>query len=99
MVVVNTEEMPSASANTMPTGAMGGPEMAEDDVDLPCIPPTPSVASQDAFACIFSVADPQAVASLIEEKKRAARAQAAASAAQESAWKDIGAYYRSRINK
>ena len=54
----------------------------------------PPVTSQDAFAGlagIFSGADPQSIAALIEDMKRAARAQAAAAIAQESAWNDIAA--------
>ena len=68
--------------------------MAADDVGPPIIPSTPS---QDAFAGIFSGANPQSIESLIEEMKRAARAQAAAAAAQESAWKDIAAYYKGKV--
>ena len=95
MVVLHmVAEMPSISASTMLAGAMGGP-MAADDVGPPIIPSTPS---QDAFVGLFSGANPQSIESLIEEMKRAARAQAAAAAAQESAWKDIAAYYRSKTN-
>ena len=94
MVVLHmVEEMPSISASTMPASATGGP-MAADDVGPPIIPSTPS---QDAFAGIFSGANPQSIESLIEEMKRAARAQAAAAAAQESAWKDIAAYYKGKV--
>ena len=64
MVVLHmVAEMPSISASTMPAGAMGGP-MAADDVGPPIIPSTPS---QDAFAGIFSGANPQSIESLIEE--------------------------------
>ena len=95
MVVLHmVEEMPSISAITMPAGAMGGP-MAADDVSPPIIP---STLSQDAFAGIFSGANPQSVASLIKEMKRAARVQAAAATAQKSAWKDLAAYYRRKTN-
>ena len=91
-MVILVEELPSLSAITMPAGSLGE-RMA---VGPPIIP---SVPSQDAFAGIFSgAADPQSIAALIEEMKRAARAQAAAAAAQDRAWKDIAAYYRSISN-
>ena len=38
------------------------------------------------------------IVALIEDMKRASRAQAAAAIAQESAWNDIAAYYRSITN-
>ena len=50
------------------------------------------------LAGIFSGADPQAIAALIEDMKRAARAQATAAIAQESAWNDIAVCYISITN-
>ena len=96
-MVILVEELPSLSVSTMPAGSLGEP-MAADDVGPPIISSVPSQDAFASFAGIFSgAADPQSAA-LIEEMKRAAKAQAAAAAAQESAWRDIAAYYRSITN-
>ena len=92
--VILVEELPSLPASTMPAGSLGEPMAVGPPIIL-------SVTSQDAFAGfagIFSGADPQSMAALIEDMKRASRAQAAAAIAQESAWNDIAAYYRSITN-
>ena len=79
----------------MPAGSLGEPMAVGPPIIL-------SVTSQDAFpgfAGIFSGADQQSIAALIEDMKRAAAAQAAAAIAQDSAWNDIAVYYISITNK
>lgn len=74
-----------ATSSEVPVGAVGGAaDTDEDDVGPPVMPPLDSG--------IFRAGDPQDIKSLIEELKRAARAQT-------EAYRAMAAYYRSKIYK
>ncbi|KAK3893472.1 hypothetical protein Pcinc_002711 [Petrolisthes cinctipes] len=73
----------------------------EDDVGPPVIPPLGRLEDSLSFvdSGIFRAGDPQDVKFLIEELKRAARAQAAAYKDMSAAFRDMSAYYRSKTDK
>ncbi|KAK3860287.1 hypothetical protein Pcinc_033658 [Petrolisthes cinctipes] len=73
----------------------------EDDVGPPVIPPLGRLEDSLPFvdSGIFRAGDPQDVKFLIEELKRAARAQATAYKDMSAAFRDMSAYYRSKTDK
>ncbi|KAK3853159.1 hypothetical protein Pcinc_040285 [Petrolisthes cinctipes] len=73
----------------------------EDDVGPPVIPPLGRLEDSLSFvdSGIFRAGDPQDVKFLIEELKRAARAQAAAYRDMSAAFRDMSAYYRNKTDK